>query len=193
MAVVRRQRKDAARNASLVLEAAAQAFGTGGLAVDMREIARQAGVGIGTLYRHYPTKEELLVAVLQADLAVWTERTSAVDSADAYAALRSYLVATLSTLAERRTLLDGLAVGDAASPAFAACGEHLRTTLGPLVARAHTDGALRADVTLEDVGLLIVGLSRVVQIAPHAWERQLDLALEGFRTSSRDRTKRRGP
>lgn len=182
MAVARRQRKDAARNASRVLEAAGEAFGAGGLAVDMREIARQAGVGIGTLYRHYPTKESLLVAVLQADIAAWTERTAAVSSADAFAALRSYLVATLSTLAERRTLLDGLAVGASASPAFAACGEHLRTTLAPLVARAHTDGVLRADVTMEDVGLLIVALSRVVQVAPHAWERQLDLALDGFRT-----------
>ncbi|GAB2927515.1 TetR/AcrR family transcriptional regulator [Streptomyces mayteni] len=182
----RRQRRDAVRNREQLLEAATRAFAERGLAVDVREIAREAGVGMGTLYRHFPTKDDLFRAVIKPDLAAWSELTERADAApDAWQGLRTFVESTLELMVRRRAILDGLGGVAQDSAAIAACQEHLRDSLTSLVDRAHGQGALRADVSATDIGLQIMALGRIVQVTaevePEAWRRHAGFVLDGLR------------
>ncbi|NYI06741.1 TetR/AcrR family transcriptional regulator [Allostreptomyces psammosilenae] len=191
----RRQRWDAARNRERILQVAAPAFAQGGAGVDMREVARLAGVGVGTLYRHFHTKEDLLQAVVQQDVAAWTEAvTRANATEDAWTGLAALLEATLTTMARHRALLDGLAAQPEAdsAAAFDACRDHLERAVADLVARAHAQGTLRADVTPADLVLQVMALGRVIQLtapgngrspadADATWRRHLTVVLDGLR------------
>ncbi|TDC12749.1 TetR/AcrR family transcriptional regulator [Streptomyces sp. 8K308] len=184
----RRQRRDAVRNREQLLEAATRAFAERGLAVDVREIAREAGVGVGTFYRHFPTKDDLLQAVIEPDLAAWSELTERADAAeDAWQGLRTFVESTLALMVERRAILDGLGGAVQDSAAVVACQEHLRGALTGLVDRAHGQGALRSDVSAADVGLQIMALGRIVQMTaemdPEAWRRHAGFVLDGLRAA----------
>jgi AcrR family transcriptional regulator len=173
----RRQRSDAARNHTQVLAAAKELFSTQGLATDVREIAKQAGVGVATLYRHFPTKEDLVQAALADDLADWSAFTQRLALAeDAWAGLCDFVEQTLDTMARHRALLDGFA---APTAAFEACQAHLADVLDGLTRRAHEQGTLRPDVSADDVGLLVLGLGRIVQHT-NDWQRHARLVLDGL-------------
>lgn len=175
----RRQRWDAARNHDQVLAAAKDLFSRQGLATDVREIAKQAGVGVATLYRHFPTKDDLVQAALADDLAAWSELTQRVATAeDAWAGLCEFVERTLDTMARHRAVLDGF---DAPTAAFEACHEHLVAVLDGLVERAHGQGTLRPEVSAGDVGLLILGLGRVV-LQTADWRKHAQLVLDGLHT-----------
>lgn len=177
--MARRQRSDAAHNHTQVLAAAKDLFSKQGLATDVREIAKRAGVGVATLYRHFPTKEDLVQAALADDLAAWSALTQRVAAAeDAWAGLCEFVEQTLDTMAHHRAVLDGFA---APTAAFEACQAHLVDVLDGLVERAHQQGTLRAEVSADDVGLLVLGLGRIVQHTD-TWRKHARLVLDGLHT-----------
>lgn len=179
----RRRRRDAVANQERILAAAEDAFRHDGLAVDMRAVAAAAGVGIGTLYRHFPTREHLVRAITGTDLAELSVARLPVGAA-AIDALREFFTATLTRLAANRAMTDLLAAGSPSDAELERCLAHLRTVGDEAVRRSGADRTLAPDVTADDVALQLLGLIRIVQLmpgaAPEAIERQVDLVLRGL-------------
>ncbi|MET0135250.1 MAG: helix-turn-helix domain-containing protein [Kibdelosporangium sp.] len=181
----RRQRWDAARNRRQLLDAAKAAFDERGLAADVREIAARAGVGVATLYRHFPTKDDLVQATLGDDLTEWSTGTGqALAAEDAWHGLTMFIEQTLTAMAEHRAILDGISTSADAPAAFEACQAHLREALTGLVNRAHSQGTLRPVVTATDIALQIFALGRIIQLTadhdPAAWRKHSALMLDGL-------------
>ncbi|MER5491376.1 TetR/AcrR family transcriptional regulator [Streptomyces sp. LE64] len=183
MAQDRRQRRDAAANRERILTAAGEAFRRAGMAVDMRAVATAAGVGVGTLYRHFPTREHLVHAVTGADLAALA-RVALPAGATSIDALRTYFTAMLTALAGNRAMVDVLAAGPPTGADLERCRAHLTAIGRDAVERSRTDGALAPDVTAEDVAHQFLGLVRIVQLLPDAGPvpvaHQVDLALRAL-------------
>lgn len=191
-AVVRAPRSDAVRNRASILKAASHAFATQGSGVDVREIARSAGVGMGTLYRHFPTKDLLLETVLREHFAEWTRtaRDAATDQ-DPAEALSAFLYDALERQANHRALVEQFAETWDTTEGIATCRRELHPVIDGLVARCHDAGVLRPGVTGEDISLLLVGLGRIAQLAsvqgdPLLWRRALQIALDGLQPIHRE-------
>jgi AcrR family transcriptional regulator len=152
-------RADARRNVQRVLEAAEEIFATQGLAVPIDAIAARAGVGIGTVYRHFPTKEALFKAVVLAHMKALVERATQLGTApDPGDALFTF-VAELTELAVRkRDLIDELAQAgiDTEQVSSTLKGE-LNEALDVLLHRAQAAGAVREDISSADVTALLMG------------------------------------
>ncbi len=158
----RTQRVDARANRGRILEVADDVFGRGGESASTEEVARRAGVGIATVFRHFPTKAALLEAVLVRRFVGLRERAEALlDSSDpgqAFLDFFSYLVADAGTkIAIGEALLEAGGVGDGAVDA----SNELRRAVGALLERAQRAGAVRDDVELPEVYALLVATSRV--------------------------------
>lgn len=179
-------RADAARNRDAIVVAARQLFAERGLDAPMDEIARRADVGNATLYRRFPTREELVEAVF---LERMTDHVVAVDLAlqdpDAWAGIRSYLIRLFHWQAEDRGFAE-LLITTAAPTGGALEKLRIRASRGVqlLIDRAHADGRLRADFCLQDVALLLMANAGVVQqtraAAPDSWQRVAALVLDGL-------------
>jgi AcrR family transcriptional regulator len=153
-------RADAQRNRDKVLRAAREAFAAGGYNVPLDEIAARAGVGPGTVYRHFPSKEALFEAVVGArvdDLIDDARQRGA--AADPGAAFFGFLGRMGAEAAAKRDLPDAISVDGAAQ-------EALREAFGVLLRRAQQAGAVRADVTMPDLLMLLKGLMRSLQDVP---------------------------
>ena len=150
-------RADARRNRERVLDAARTAFAADGLSVPLDEIARRAGVGPGTLYRHFPTKEALIEAVVQDRLCRLAAEGAALrDSRDPGAAFFAFIERLAAEAGPKRDLFDALAsAGVEVGPAVMAAADDLRKQITDLFTRAQRAGAARADVGSEElIGLL---------------------------------------
>jgi AcrR family transcriptional regulator len=144
-------RSDARRNRDLVLRAAEEVFATEGTHVPLTVVARHAGVGAGTVHRHFPTKEALLGAVVLARIDQLAEGTrAAVDQPERFFDAFTHLVREVGV---NKALCAAMA-GDIDVPA---AGDEFRAALGALVGAAQRAGVVRADVTVEDVSALIAG------------------------------------
>jgi AcrR family transcriptional regulator len=183
-ATLRTPRRDAVRNRARILEAAAAAFAEQGPAAEVRDIAEAAGVGMGTLYRHFPTKADLLGAVVHHRFIAWIDDVARTETDDPGADLRRFMVDTLDRHANDRAQLEafGASIGTPAS--VDECRARMKPVLERLVSRAHRAGVLRADVTAVDIRLLLIAVGRVVPLGPSAWRRQLDIASAGLFTTS---------
>lgn len=177
-------RADAARNRARVLEVAYETFAADGLAVPIDEIARRAGVGAGTVYRHFPTKEALFQAVIAERIRGVVEegRTllSEADPADAlFAFLRSMV---LQWGAADRGLVDALAGSgiDVNTVVPEAEGEYL-AVVGDLLAAAQRAGTVRGDVTVADVKALLVGCQAMQSYNADVAERVTSVVFDGLR------------
>jgi AcrR family transcriptional regulator len=182
----RAPRRDWARNREALLAAARRAFAEHGLAASLQRIARDAGVAIGTLYRHFPTRDELLLAVFAGKLDV-VARTGeqALADPDPWAGFTRF-VETLCALAaedlgfNELTSIDRPARGEAA-----AVRSHIHQLWQRLLTRAQQAGVLRPDLVLGDMFVLLWSQSRVIEatygVAPRAWRRQLALMLDAYR------------
>jgi AcrR family transcriptional regulator len=153
-------RADARRNRERLLRVAADAFATGGLAVPLDDIAKRAGVGPGTLYRHFPTREALFEAVVRDRLLGLVDAARSVREADdAGAALFGFLERLVAEAGPKRDLIDALAgAGVDVRATLAATGADLRTEIGHLLTRAQHQGAVRPDLTTADLTALLSGL-----------------------------------
>lgn len=179
----RKQRRDAAANRQRILAAAEDTFRHNGITVDMRAVAAAAGVGVGTLYRHFPTRESLVQAVTGTDLAELAG-TALPEQLSAIAALRSLFTATLTQLAANQAVVDLLAGGSSSDADLERCIAHLRKVGQEAVERSRTDHTLANDVTANDIAYQLLGLMRIAQLIPdsstEALEHQVDLALRGL-------------
>jgi AcrR family transcriptional regulator len=175
------KRADARRNHERILIAARTAFADGGQSTSLEEIARQAGVGIGTLYRHFPSRQALLEILYVnevedvcrsaeqldddpwTDLSVWCER------------LIGYLITKRALAAELLNYLDEDA------PLFRDCRAPLYAAGEPLLKRAQDAGVVRRDVDLSDVLHMLGGITRVPVGDSAQIERIVHIALDGLR------------
>lgn len=179
-------RADARRNRARILDAAALAFAEGGIDVGVAEIARRAGVGTGTLFRHFATKHELLVAVM---LDRTEEMRASLLAARAEPDPWTALVRVLSEGAEvhaRDRCFKSLKTAELMSePAVQAVSEELFVHFREIVERAQAAGVLRDDVVMEDLPQLIDAIGNVAaqwQVArPDLWRRYLAIILDGLR------------
>ena len=181
--VARQPRKDAVRNRERVLDAATDLVRRDGEKVPMAQIAERAGVGIGTVYRHFPTREDLLGALVHRSfgLAADNARAAADHPGPALEGVRRFFLATLR---DRERFVLPLHGGPAVfTPATRERQAAVRTALRGLIERGQAAGELRADLTPED---LIVAASLLSRPLPGTgdWERlagrQIDLMINGL-------------
>ncbi|GAA1681432.1 hypothetical protein GCM10009830_30760 [Glycomyces endophyticus] len=153
----RAERADAQRNRRKVLETADRLFGEGGTAVSLGEIAAAAGVGAGTVYRHFPTKDALLATVLDQRLTALGEYgAEMVRHPDPEVAFFSYLGFLADQSLANRAICEALAGrSDWMEPTKAAGACVVDAPLGVLLRRVQASGAVRADLDLEDVRALL--------------------------------------
>ncbi|WP_329176494.1 TetR/AcrR family transcriptional regulator [Streptomyces sp. NBC_01477] len=176
-------RADARRNRTKVLLAAVRAFGEQGLEVSLGEIARQAGVGTGTVYRHFPSKEILLEAVLVQhvdDLVAAARRWSG--QAAPTAALFGFLRDVIDRSARRSYVCDAV-TGDTSwpRPLLAASAQRFHQALAGLLRAAQQSGGVRADVGPDDVTALTIGCVAMRARGRAGGARMVHLTLEGLR------------
>ncbi|WP_327130484.1 TetR/AcrR family transcriptional regulator [Streptomyces sp. NBC_01343] len=187
-------RRDARRNRELLLAAARKAFAAQGLDAPLDEIARRAGVGNATLYRHFPTRAALIDAVFQDSLQGTVDAGEAArGAADAWTGLAEYLEAVFTVLAADRGANDLMTTAIEGVTSLDAVHAHNHGTIALLMDRAQRDGTMRSDVTVEDLLLSLATLGRAVPSLaaagpPHAWRRQLALFLDALRAGTRPAT-----
>jgi len=155
----RPMRADAQRNRARILDAAEVVFAAEGIEVPVDTIAEKAGVGVGTLYRHFPTKEKLCEAILLERLASLAEDArSQAEAADPGAAFFGFLNHMADLSAAKRDLIAAvMGAGIEFEEAAAPVKENLIQAVGVLLQRAQSAGAVRADVTADTVVSLVVG------------------------------------
>lgn len=156
----RKPRSDSVRNRERLLKAAAKVFSAGGSDASLEAVARRAGVGIGTLYRHFPTREALFEAVYRREvdeLAALAEKLA--ENSAPVEALRQWLRANIQLVATKKGMLAALALAAHKPPdLYAYSFARLTKALGFLLNRAIAAGEMRADVTPEDLLRTLIGL-----------------------------------
>lgn len=159
---------DARRNRERVLDVARTAFAADGLSVPLDEIARRAGVGPGTLYRHFPTKEALIQAVVHDRLCRLTDEGTALrDSPDPGAAFFAFIDRLAAEAGPKRDLFDALAsAGVEVGPAVMAAVDDLRAQITHLLTRAQRAGAVRTDISSAELMALLSGILFAMQPRP---------------------------
>jgi AcrR family transcriptional regulator len=182
-------RRDAAANRERILGTARVLFSEHGLDASMDDVARGAGVGAGTLYRRFPTKEALVDAILGEVLERYHAFSlEALRQEDAFAGLELLLEQTVMLQIENRAFLDVIALRLRDEPQLAAARERVRPLIEQLVKKAQRQGTLRADLAPADVQVLVWELGRMVEttggLAPKLWRRYLALALDGLRAEA---------
>ena len=179
-------RADAERNRARIVAAARRVVSRDGADARMDTIAREAGVGVGTVYRRFPTKDELLASVLE-ELATATFEgiATAARAPDPWTAFAGSLHALAENLAENRGLLDALEPELRRSQPVLELRGRLLAALEPVLGTAQNGGVVRADVAVSDVLALASLVTRlpapVRELDPHAWKRFLAVVLDGLR------------
>jgi len=159
----RKPRADAARNRELLLAAAKEVFATVGPDVPLEEIARRADVGIGTFYRHFPTRAAIIEAVYRREVEQLAEAAprflNALPPAEA---LRAWMLGFLDYFAAKRLIAPALSAIVASSPdLYASSSARIREAIGLLVRRAQEAGAIRQDVDPADLLGALIGFASV--------------------------------
>jgi AcrR family transcriptional regulator len=157
----RRPRADSLRNREQLLETAKAAFSDAGAEVPLEEIARRAGLGIGTLYRHFPTRDALLTAVYRREVdQLSASADSLLETRPPLQALEAWLQLLVDYMATKRVIAPALRTGSAdATQAYASSGAAITGALGKLAAAALASGEIRPDVTPDDLTRAIFGIS----------------------------------
>jgi AcrR family transcriptional regulator len=182
-------RSDARRNRERLVASAHELFAASGLDVPVEEITRHAGVGMGTLYRHFPTKEDLIDAVLEeAFTGLLDAAKEASEAEDAWAGLTSFLQRALAEHVGNRGLKDIIAMRAHGRERTEALRAQIRPLLRRLIERAQEQGSLRADFAPEDLPLVFWSADRVIEatagVSPDFWRRYLALLLDGLRAEA---------
>lgn len=175
-------RADARRNYDRLLAAAADLFAERGAGASLEEIARRADVGIGTLYRHFPTRQALLEAVYVDEVEEMARAAGGLADLEPWEALRTWLRRYVGYAATKRALAEEmLATMDREDEVFVACRTALTAAGDALLRRAQEAGEVRPDATFADVGRMVGGIAAIPSAEEGQVERILDLALDGLR------------
>ncbi|WP_433918122.1 TetR/AcrR family transcriptional regulator [Streptomyces canus] len=183
------RRRDARRNRELLVEAAHEVFTEQGLEAPLDVIARRAGVGNATLYRHFPSRAALVDAAFRDPLAgTMAAGEQARAAADPWEGLVGYTEAVFAVLATDRGTNDLMTTHLEGVESLQAVHAHNRATMEVLLRRGREEGSIRADVTTEDVLFALAALGRAVPslaaaAGPETWRRPLALLLDGLRAS----------
>ena len=177
-------RRDARENRERILAAAEEVFGAHGAAGSTEEIARRAGVGNATVFRHFPTKEALIEAALLRHFDQLTQQARALASgADPEVAWRVLVRAMIQTGATKLTLTSALADRDAIPDSATAAADRLKCVVNDVLRRAQDSRVVRPAITIDEVYLLIRGLaqtSATMATHPDTLERAIDIVLTGL-------------
>ena len=175
------KRADARRNHERVLAAAREAFAEGGESTALEEIARRAGVGIGTVYRHFPNRQALLEALYVNEVEEVCCSAAELDDADPWQALNDWFERLIGYLATKKALAaELLNYLDADAPLFKECRAELFAAGEPLLKHAQDAGVVRPDVTFSEVMHMMVGISKIPSDQGQI-EHILRIALDGLR------------
>ena len=183
-------RADALRNRQRILDAAREAFTEHGEHAQMDDIARRAGVGVGTLYRHFKTKDVLIGELLRVKLSEFAERVRRKfeEEGDPWAAFEGGIREQVDVMASdaAHQNMPFAATPDATGRAARAIAE-LRAAWEPVIAGPKKAGVLREDFEVDDIRTMMCGLGSMMAAdargaMSYDWRRQLDLFLDGVRT-----------
>lgn len=182
-------RKDSRRNRAALLAAARIAFAEQGLNAALEGIAGRAGVAIGTLYRHFPTRMDLVGAIIEEKKRAWIKAAKAAAVMEpAWDGLTFFLERTCELQAGDLAFNDIASMRFPQAPGIEAARKRAYDLGRRIVDRAQAEGSLRPDITTEDLAFIVWALSRVSEathaIDPQAWRRYLALTLDGFRATA---------
>jgi AcrR family transcriptional regulator len=184
-------RADAQRNLDRILEAARAAFAEQGLEASVADIAHRAGVGTATIFRRFPTKEDLIVAVMEDDVRAVCEHARTAGS------LREFMTEALEYSIGDRGFCEAGGTDLFDRPTLHALVADIYVAVDELLERARAAGEVRDDVFSADVAFLVQALAQagvaLEQAAPGAWRRYLDIVLDGLRPEGARRLSRKRP
>ena len=181
----RPKRADARRNYDKVVAAAREAFTERGAESSLEEIARRAGVGIGTLYRNFPNRQALLESVYVDELGEMCRSAADLDTGDPFDALRGWLRRFVDYMVTKQALASELLnYVDRQNPLFVDCRRALFASGEPFLARAQAAGVVRADTDLAEIIQLFGQIAKIPAADPAQIEHIFQIALDGLRTRS---------
>jgi|KBSMisStandDraft_5_1062788.scaffolds.fasta_scaffold06968_6 AcrR family transcriptional regulator len=177
----RPQRADARRNYEKLVSAAREAFAEDGTSASLEDIARRAHVGIGTLYRHFPTRQHLLEAVYLDEVEAICRSAADLADLEPWDALVTWLRQFVGFAATKRALAQEM-LGTIGSDAevFRTCRVAISSAGDELLGRAQAAGAVRADASFIDIARLLGGIASI-DSDPEQIERILDIVIDGLR------------
>jgi AcrR family transcriptional regulator len=179
-------RADAQRNLVRVLDAAREVFAAHGIDAPVTDIAERAGVGVGTIFRRFPTKDDLLVAVVEQRTAQLIDAADvALESADPGAALRSFMETAAAMQISDVCWCDAAGTDLFDRDGVRELTDVLVGKMGELLTRAQTAGHVRADVRALDIPVLLMAVAKsglmLEDAVPGAWKRYLGIIFDGLR------------
>jgi len=185
---IRPQRADARRNRERILVAAKKVFAELGAEAHMEVVARRAGVGVGTLYRHFPTKEDLLGELVAEQFAAFTDqaRLSLASVDDPWEALTGTLRANAQLASENVAVQNAITGSEVNWERVEPIRTELLAVTAELIARAHAAGVVRDDLEVSDIPTVMCGLCSTMGATrgdgtPQDWRRHLEILLDGMR------------
>jgi AcrR family transcriptional regulator len=175
-------RADARRNRERILEAARAVFAEQGAGAQMDDVAAAAGVGVGTVYRHFPHKQALMGELVADKFAGFADNAErALEQEDAWEGFAGLLRANAELCARDLGVQQALGREPAAWQLAAWELARLRTLTERLIRRAQAQGAMRHDCTVDDIPMLMCGLSATMAVPEYDWRRHLEILLAGLR------------
>jgi AcrR family transcriptional regulator len=192
-AALRKPRADGVRNRERVLEAAKAVFSAGGSDASLEAVAKRAGVGIGTLYRHFPTREALFEAVYRREVDQLSELAEQLKNApEPVDALRRWLKANVELVATKKGMISALALAvQTSSDLYAYSFDRLTKAIGTLLDRATAAGEIRADISPEDLLRALIGMCYLHD--QPGWQstvlRLMDVFIDGLRVKAKGNAK----
>ncbi len=178
----RPKRADARRNYEKLLTAAREAFAEAGVSASLEDIARRAGVGIGTLYRHFPNRQALVEALYVGEVEEVCRSAAELEDADPWEALSSWFERFIGYIATKQALAHELLnYLDHDARLFQVCRASLFEAGEPLLKRAQAAGVVRPDVSIAEVMQMVIGIAKIPAADPRQNEHILRIALDGLR------------
>lgn len=174
----RPHRKDAARNYDALITAAREAFAEHGADVSLEDVARRAGVGIGTLYRNFPTRRDLFESVYADEVNALCRAAVELAGQEPWEALTSWLDRFTGYMVTKRAVREAL---NDESEIFSACRDSMYAAGGPLLERAQKAGVVRTDMEIGDLLRMVSGITATAFEDEAQRDRVMSIALDGVR------------
>jgi AcrR family transcriptional regulator len=182
----RPKRADARRNYDKLVAAALALFTEQGTSAPLEDVAERAAVGIGTLYRHFPTRQALLEAVYVDEVEAMARAADDLSELPPWDALSRWLHQYVGFAATKRALNEALLEAAPDSNVLLSCRTAIAGAGTALIERAQRAGVVRTDTNFMDVGRMVAGIAMVPTADPEQKERLLELALDGLRYQPHD-------